>query len=154
MAAEIRRADPADATALAADMREADRAEALAVTGYAPLHAATRSIRVSWPHVWAGSVDGELLAVFGVRSAGLLSDTGVPWLLSTNAVDRHWRPFLRFSRVLLANWSEAFPVLENWVDARHDVAIRWLDWLGFEIEAPRPYGVYGLPFHRFTMEAR
>jgi len=41
--------------------------------------------------------------------------------------------------------------LENWVDARNTKAINWLRWLGFTVHDPVPFGVAGLPFHRFDM---
>lgn len=44
-----------------------------------------------------------------------------------------------------------FALLTNYVDARNAVSIRWLRWLGFEIEPAAPFGIHGLPFHRFSM---
>ncbi|GAB5471420.1 MAG: hypothetical protein Kilf2KO_44500 [Rhodospirillales bacterium] len=151
MGVEIRQAVMPDAALLAADLRAADRLEILAATGLAPLPAIEESIRVS-SQVWSGLVDGEMVAIFGLRRPSLLSDRAYPWLLGTNAVARHPRPFLRLSKAAVADWRTRFRLLENYVDARNAAAIRWLAWLGFTIHPARPYGAQGLPFHRFTME--
>ncbi len=48
---------------------------------------------------------------------------------------------------------DLFPHLQNYVDARNEISIRWLKWLGFRFDPkPVPYGIWGLPFLRFQME--
>lgn len=76
---------------------------------------------------------------------------GVPWLISTVHIHRHARGFLRACRPLLADMLTRHQRLLNLIDARNTNAIRWLEWLGFEMSEPMPAGVRGLPFRLFTM---
>ena len=57
--------------------------------------------------------------------------------------------FARRSREYIDHMHQTFALLENWVDVRNKTAIRWLEWCGFKMEAPKPYGAYKLPFRRF-----
>jgi len=50
--------------------------------------------------------------------------------------------------------SEKFSLLYNYVDARNVKSIKWLRWLGFQLDEPAPYGVRGLPFHRFELRGK
>jgi hypothetical protein len=59
---------------------------------------------------------------------------------------------LEHSRETIHLLRRVYGPLENWVDARNRLAIRWLRWCGFEIEAPAPYGPHELPFCRFSMK--
>ncbi len=135
---------------VAAHLRAGDRAEVWASGRREPLDAIVRSVALS-SHVWAGWIDGEPAAVFGVGPASLASGVGVPWLLGAEILDRHPLALMEVSRDWLARVLTIYPHLENHVDARNRRALRWLDWLGFTIHAPEPHGPFGLPFHRFSM---
>ena len=100
---------------------------------------------------WCGMADGEPICIFGVSSASPLSRSGIP-------VDgRHRTPgpagfrVLRRSRNVVHDMLSRYDELYNYVDARNTQAIRWLRWLGFTIMDTEPYGLCGLPFHRFEM---
>jgi hypothetical protein len=48
---------------------------------------------------------------------------------------------------------DLYPHLENYVDVRNELSIKWLRWLGFQFDPqPIPYGVWEMPFFRFRME--
>ncbi len=151
MAVDFLPAKPAHAEALAASLRAADAAEVLASDGLDPLSALTFSLALS-SESYAGLIEGEVVALFGVRRPSLVSRRGIPWLLTGDAVERHPLAFVKASRGVLACWRQDYAALGNWVDARHAKALRWLAWLGFTIHPARPYGVAGLPFHPFEME--
>lgn len=151
MDVEFRPALPAHAALLATSLRAADRAEVRASDGLAPQAALERSLALS-SEAYAGFVQGELAALFGVRRLSLVSGAGSPWLLTGEAVARHPRAFLKASRGILDVWRRDYVWLGNWVDARNLKAKRWLDWLGFTLHPVRPYGVGRLPFHPFEME--
>lgn len=148
---EIRTASPADIEALAPNLRPDDVAEIRAASGLAPDVALRRSFALS-THVWAARHDADgVVALWGVGPLSLSAGRGCPWLLASPVFDRFGRQIVGLSRPLLARMQAAYPRLENHVDARNRRAVRWLGWLGFVVEPPAPWGVEGLPFHRFWM---
>lgn len=130
-----------DGVALAPHMREADRQEVYAASGLSPRAALLASIHGS-AESWAGLVNGNLTALFGVFG-------NAPWLLGTDGVSQVPMTFLRGSRVVADRWSETYGPLENHVDARNETSLRWLKWLGFTIEPAEPWGFEKRAFHRF-----
>lgn len=79
---------------------------------------------------------------------------GIPWLLGTPEIPDHARAFLRASKLWVRQQIKQYDTLENWVDVRHTRAVQWLQWLGFSLDAPRPFGVEKMPFHHFVMRAQ
>lgn len=151
---EIVPATEAHAVALAARMRAGDRAEVLASSGSGPLEALVGSVRWSRSHggeAWAGLIDGEVAAMFGVGRRSLLSPVAIPWLLTGDLVDRHPVLFFRASREVVDLWLRHFAELEQAVDARYTQALRWARRLGFTVEAPLPFGPRCAPFCRITL---
>lgn len=141
-----------DALDLAPRLRRADREEVWASAHLSGESALILSLLLSAPGLaWAGRIDGEIAALFGVARPSLLSDEGRPWLLASPLMERHPVPVLRYSQRYLALARAPFTHLCNYVDARNHVSRRWLAWLGFTLEPPEPYGAVGLPFHKFHM---
>jgi hypothetical protein len=103
---------------------------------------------------WAGLANGEVVTIFGVTPASILTGSGTPWLIASDRLDKYSRAFIRHSRPLLAGILETFPRLENYVDARNIAAKQWLHWMGFRLYDPVPAGPNGMLFHRFTMEKK
>lgn len=94
-------------------------------------------------------------AMGGVSPAGsVLSLTGRPWLLATPAFEAAPRTLIaRLSRRYVGTMARLFPRLENWCHADNALALRWLAWCGFSLDAePRPFGLAGEPFYRFFKE--
>jgi hypothetical protein len=147
---EIRPATVKDARAL--EMRRADREEVEALTGRDPREVLVESVERS-AMAWAGLADGQLVCLFGVVPLSLVGITGVPWLLGSDAVCSYSRQFLRRNKAFVGEMLREYPRLVNVVDARNDVSIRWLQWLGFKMGKPQPMGARGLPFIPFGMEA-
>ena len=137
------------AHAVAPLMRAADLAE-LAASGSEPLESLLRGIRDS---VYCRTLlaDGVPVMIWGVTQ---LTDTvWSPWALGTDAINNDRRGFMVFSREELDRVAAQYPVLFNHVDARNATAIRWLQWLGFDVMDPEPIGVDGAPFHPFILRA-
>jgi len=149
---DFRPAAAADAAALAAAMREADRQEVAATSGPDILAAVVRSMAVT-PDCMAAERGSALVALFGVAPISLLEGIGSPWMLGTTALERIPGALTRSVRHYLVGMLRAYPILVNHVDARNTASVRWLWRLGFAIYAPEPFGVLGLPFHRFEMRA-
>lgn len=138
---------------LAPRMREADRLEAMAAHGRSPLMCTRFSVMLSW-EAWTGIVGNDVVCMFGVAPLAMAGGVGCPWLLGSDAVERHGMAFARRNKPMVKGWLNTFPILRNHVDARHLVAIRWLHWIGFDIRIPaEPFGPKGLPFHAFEMRA-
>jgi hypothetical protein len=131
-------------------VRQADADEFYATARFTPALALDIAIHHS-THRWAGIVDGLVVAIFGASNGSLLTGTGVPWLISSNEVEHYPMTFLRHSRPLLTEMLRDYRLLENWADVRNVKACCWLRWMGFQFDAPAPFGVLGLPFYRFEM---
>lgn len=134
---------------LAADLREADKQEILASTGANPVKIITQSVLMS-DKSFAVSVSGQLLYIIGVVKPSLLGFSGIPWLLGTNEIKNHKRDFLKSSYELLKAEQKELLSMHNYVDARNKDSIKWLRFMGFELEDAKPYGVMQKPFHRFS----
>lgn len=142
----------ADIEIVAANMRHADRQECEAMAACGPLEALGKSILLSHEAVVA-RVGGEPVCIYGLGFGSVTGGMARPWLLGTDAVEWHCLTFLRSNRRVVREWSERFD-LENYVDARHTMSVKWLKWLGFKIGAPEPFGPFGYQFHHFEMPKR
>ena len=72
--------------------------------------------------------------------------------MGTDEVAKHPVMFYRMSRRIVDAMRARYSQLENWVDARNGLSIRWLKWAGFYVEEPEKMGAEGQLFHRFWME--
>jgi hypothetical protein len=75
---------------------------------------------------------------------------GCPWLLATNDWSKHRRYILAVTPKCVAAFHSFYPKLTNYVDTRHTNSIRWLRWAGFDIHPAEPFGLFGMPFHKFS----
>lgn len=135
---------------IAARMRSADVAEVLASSGRPPHGALMFSLTRS-AQAWTAIIDGQPEVMFGVADINVLTRTGAPWLLGTDAVERNYRQFLRRSLSWKEQLSERYDGLRNFVDDRNEVSKRWLAWMGFTLFDPVPVGINGEMFRMFEM---
>lgn len=139
-----------DLLELAGGLRYLDQQELIATAGDDIWGTLERSLDVSDDPVSVKTDYGALIAVFGVSPASLLSDTAAPWLLGTDLMTTYAKRILHHARRYVAFASERYPLLVNYVDARNEPSLRWLKRVGFTVDdQPVPYGVSGLPFHKF-----
>lgn len=136
------------AQALANVMRPADIQEVWAASHQKPLDALAASMAVT-PECMTGLANGEVMCIWGVGESSVLSLTGVPWLLGAKKLPKHSKAFLSASKHYMQHYQNKYDKLENYVDARNTLAVKWLGWLGFTIEPPKPFGVENRPFHHF-----
>lgn len=128
---EIVTAIPEHTAPIAANMREADRREVWASDRWLPLYALDRSL-LSSHKAWTCLVRGVPAFTWGVAPRGsILSETGNPWLLGTDAIMEVRREFLKQSRAYVARMHDGFTRLENIVHVENKLSIRWLKWCGF-----------------------
>ncbi|HEY5797660.1 MAG TPA: hypothetical protein VIU82_21870 [Bosea sp. (in: a-proteobacteria)] len=135
---------------IARRMRQADRDEIAAASGRAPLQAMAYSLRKS-SIARTALIDGVPEVMFGVGDINILAGVGAPWLLGTDAVERHYVAFLRGSVGWRDQLLRRYPVMRNFVDARNRASIRWLRWLGFKLSDP--VLLRGHEFHLFELRS-
>lgn len=135
---------------IARRMRQADRDEVWAAAGKSPAEALIYSFRKS-SFAWTALVDGRPEVMFGVGDVNILTGVGAPWLLGTEAVEKHTVAFLRRSVEFRTQLMARYSVLRNFVDDRNKVSIRWLKWLGFKLLDP--VEMNGHSFRLFEMRS-
>ena len=138
---------------IADNMRAEDVIEVYAAGRHTPIEALEMSMKNSRRSVVVYD-DDIPLAILGIVLRDFLSGVGVPWLLSTEQALKHKRQFLELSPPVIQEMLDMCPKLVNYVHADNKLSVRWLKWLGFTIEDPKPAGLSGELFHRFTMERR
>jgi len=135
---------------LAPKIRKADKQEIWASDRLLPKEALLRSMRIT-PSPLVGVANDKVFCMFGVGVPTPLSDIGYPWMLSSDALPKHARKFLREGKKWIEQINNEYEILINFVDSRNKKAIQWLKWLGFSIKEAQPYGPDQIPFHLFIM---
>jgi len=148
---EIREVEDGDIAVLVRNMRKHDVQEVNAATRMGVRNAVETSVNLS-TYAKTGLVNDELVCMWGVCPISLISSSGSPWMLGTDLIEKKQRIFLRRSKPWLEDIKKGYKTLENHVDERNTLSVRWLKWLGFEMKKAEPYGVNGELFHKFTME--
>ena len=146
----VRPATVGDAARLAPVLRKDDLREIRAATRETPLAVLKRGYTTSDPCYAIVQGDDALVAMFGVvPESG--SQSGIIWLLASDALASNPHRFLRHSRTWIDILHRRYRVLWNHVDARNEAHIDWLHWCGFHSQGiEQAFGVEGRPFHRFV----
>ena len=127
-------------------MREADAGEARGL-GFDPRRLLRSSFRASI-YSRTGFIGDDIAAMWGL-TADILSETGMPWLVTAPIVEKFPVTFLRVAKQELRQFLAIKPRLENVVIADYRGAIRLLEVLGFHLDSPVPCGPRRMPFRRF-----
>lgn len=132
-------------------LREEDRKEVIRL-GFEP----DRALFHSCKHALirrTGLIDGRVAGMWGVVGSPL-GIVGQPYLMTSKYVSEI-SP-LRFASIYkqeAAAFSQIFPVLENYVDAEYDKAIRLLEIVGFSVDRQNPFKTKnGDMFYKFRKE--
>lgn len=114
-------------------LREADIAELNASRiDASPYDIVLESVELSdWCNVVL--IDGIPSIVFGVCPSAE-KDSGVPWLLGTDDMDKIKRHLLIGCSSFIEKMLSKYSFLYNIVHCDNAKAIRWLEWLGFHVE--------------------
>ena len=144
-----RELDMADVLAVANGMRQSDKDEIWASHNAEPLEALLVSLESS-VHTWVVRMGEKAVGIFGVAGTG---EVGSPWLLGTDELSRYQSRFLRGTRECLDWLLTQYSMLENYVDQRNTISIKWLKWCGYTISEPAPYGVEQQLFCKFTIRS-
>ncbi|SIO58414.1 hypothetical protein [Paraburkholderia phenazinium] len=152
MLGELVTATRTHALMMAPHMRAAEVREIMASDGLTPIRGLLRELDRS-SSAWSWIIDGEVACMFGIITPYLLDQESYPWMLTTPLVESNSRQFARACRALLPELLAVHPKLSGMVDARYELSVRWLGWLGAKISSPEPWGAEGVPFCRFEIGA-
>lgn len=149
MSYTIRPATLEDAQFLSTRLREEDLAELKACSGRTPIEALRAGVQDG--RAWVGCYNGEPYGIFGVAPFPGDPTIGNPWMVATADLPKHQRYFIRTCREWVAKLHEGYTLLFNYVDARNEVHIRWLQWCGFTfLNRHEKFGVEQRPFFEFV----
>lgn len=137
-------------------IRPEDIEEILSSSGLAPATAlATAFLTPETKRIFSVVDEAHVLAMFGVKTVaeGIGYRVGAPWMICSDELlqTHRWR-FLSSHRDWFPILSDGYTMLENYVYAKNQAHIEWLQWAGFElIEYIPEYGAKKVPFWRFRM---
>lgn len=93
---------------------------------------------------------GLPIGVFGVAPHGA-PGLGIAWLMGTEGIEGEALSVARQTRRYVSEMHRHYPVLWNYIDARNELSLRWLEWSGFSIvDAHLNHGPQGRLFYEFT----
>jgi hypothetical protein len=148
---KVDKAVEGDIEELLEDIRDVDIRELRSSTGKEPKEILQVSFRMPGS-IFTLRVKGDLVCIFGIATVGSPEDlAGVPWMIGTNKVKKYRREFLDVSRTIFCTMCSKYRYLSNYVDDRNKDSIKWLQWLGFHVGDPVPFGIADLPFRQFLL---
>ena len=138
---------------LGPNLRAEDDRECIAASGKIAYDALLKGLEVS---DWSKTIlsRGEPIAIFGVapRTYALLNMIGVPWMLGSDKIKENAKAIVVLGKLYTKYMIGSYNKLENYVDARNKVAIKWIKNCGYTVEDPEPFGINGELFHHFYLE--
>lgn len=150
---QIYPATRADAISLAPRLRESDVREMMAGYGLEPVIGLLESLQVSDPDMcWVAKLGTLPVAMFGVNHIG--HDMGGIWMLASDDIYSNKRDFMRHCWNHLMLMHTRYKYLTNFVDVRHQSALRWLRKLGFDaVQFVPEFGHERRPFIQYVSGA-
>ena len=139
-----------DVMFLAPNLRQADRKECLAATGREPLGVLLDGLRLADTTMTMVAPTGIPVGIVGVGKSAV-EDAGSIWLCATDDIEKYQMTFLRNSKQVLKQLQQEYLVLHNFADARNELHIKWLRWMGFSfINKHEQWGFEQRPFYEFV----
>jgi len=126
-------------------IRQADLDECISA-GYAGASDAVRSSVTASTECWSCTVDGEVIAIFGVVLDSALEGKGSLWLLTSKLVERNPKTFVKYSKLALEAMRSRWSQMYVGIDAHYSSAIRFAARLGFTSAATYANPKTGEPF--------
>lgn len=90
--------------------------------------------------VFAGVVDGEVIALGGVKCPGMLSDEAYAWLICSERIEEFPITFARSVLKVFGLVKQRFRTIWGLVAADFAASVHWLEWMGFTVEPPDEAG--------------
>lgn len=128
---------------MSATIHKASRAQALQVIADLPIALSPEQLQFfslcvqRATHLWCGYIDDEFVGLWGVIPPTLLHSCAYIWLHHTDAVRGKEFPFIRRSRLAMAEVLELYPEIHGHTVVGSDATIRWLRWLGADFGDPQ-----------------
>lgn len=145
----VKRSTVDDAEELLRNLRKEDLRELEEVGGRPARHAIMGGVLLGAPSLTLRTHKEELVGILSVVRFG--SGIGFIAMSGTDLITENRTAFLRGSRDVLAHLDTKFDMLLNVCDARNEVHIRWLRWLGFSlIRKIDHYGPHRVPVYEFA----
>ena len=144
----VRKAILADALELSPKIRKGDREEIMASEGISPLRALVMPFTYDNAKIYTivGTEKEGVIGMFGSNPTQL-PEYGVAWLLSSEQLFKHTKQFLKECPYWVAQMSQGYKYIYNFVDQRNWKSLKWLQFLGFEPkEKINDYGIGKMPF--------
>ena len=143
-----------DVLSLAPRLRDIDKQEITDLSGNTPAQALAFGCTGSR---MGGTIkkDGVAQAMFGVVQD--IEQNGVIWFLCSDdfcATKADKLFFLERSRAYIEEVQKDYPLLLNFTSARNRLAIKWLEWLGFEVFREYPLAFGGRPYFYFSRKRK
>ncbi|TXH16744.1 MAG: hypothetical protein E6R03_04980 [Hyphomicrobiaceae bacterium] len=146
----VRRPTPEDVEFIIANIRDEDVAEIAALDGGNVRDALNETPDMD-KNAFVWEREGKVHAIFGVNPVPELGKVGVIWLLATKTFDDHFMVFAAACKTVFGVVIKDYEYLFNYVHSENKKSIKWLKWLGFDVEPAEPIGINGAKFHRFEM---
>lgn len=147
----IEKPNPDNINELANNLRADDMAEVDALTMRSVEIALQDSVNNSEESYIVRGPEG-VLAMLGIARFSLLDDKMSPWFITGNGIEKHPKELLRGTKVAVNYWKHKYGKLEAYIDAKYEKSLRWARWAGFTIHPPAPFGPFGNPFCKVTIE--
>lgn len=136
---------PEHAEYVADNMRKLDVRECY-IHNLTPLEALTEPMAIHGAVTYTLRLDKTPIGMCGTVP---IDDTsGRVWLLGTDQITHHFRPFLRGCKPTVELLQSHYGMIENFVPADHHDTIMWLSWCGFVFDRTM-YEINGHTFMRF-----
>lgn len=143
----LRVATEQDCLFLSENLREDDYKEIQAVVGLPPLLSLLHGYKTSQVPLVICNEKNKVVAMLGVVPNGLI---GSIWMVGTPELKKISVSFLRNCQGVFKVLKNNFSILHNYVDARNELHIRWLKWMGFSfIKKHDNYGLEKISFYEF-----
>jgi hypothetical protein len=122
-----------------------------ALTGLPPEVVLDQCVAAS-DQCWVGCTDDNTPAlIWGTQPVFEVPEVGWIWMVGTDLMLQHRYEFLTKARVHIRLAHERYPILTNHVDARNEVHIKWLRFMGFSfLRRIERWGAEGRPFLEFA----
>tara|TARA_E500000331_G_scaffold181189_1_gene174520 strand:- start:3358 stop:3843 length:486 start_codon:yes stop_codon:yes gene_type:complete len=152
----VRNAELKDILHLAPKMRKEDVEEVLASDNMSPLESLVVPFTIKGAKIYSiiGTKEEGVIGMFG-STPSTQAGYGVAWLLSSAELFNHTRQFLKECPYWVAQMSEGYTHLFNFIDKRNWQSLKWLQFLGFEPkEEITEFGHAKIPFLLVTKEIK